>query len=386
MYDVIIIGAGPAGLMAGIQACKNNKVLVIDKNKGPGKKLLLTGGGRCNVTNLKDVNRFLNEIEYNKKFLYSVLNKFSPYDIYDFFVKNGVDLKEEEDNKIFPLSDKANDILNALIKNLNNVDFKYNEEVLNITVSSIKEVITSKGKYQTKNIIIATGGASYKHTGSTGDHMRFAKSINQPTIPLFPCETRIILKEKPDLAGTTISDVKIIYEHRETAGNLMFTHRGLGGSSIMKMSEHIYKSASKELYIDLFPNIDIYEIINNYDRDKEMFTFLNIYFSRKLCLYLINKIGSNKRIKQYNEKELRNICYLLKKLPFIIDKVENIEVAYVTGGGIDMNYIDSSSMESKINQGVYFVGETLDIHGPIGGYNITLALSTGYLAGNKVGE
>lgn len=385
MYDCIIIGAGPAGLMASIAIDNSKKVLIIEKNSSAGKKLLITGGGRCNVTNLKSNNDFLNEVNYNKKYLYSAINTFGPKEIYNYFQENGVLLKEEEDNKIFPTSNKSADILKVLLKN-SKAEINYDEEVLKIKQG---EVVTNKNVYKTKNIIIATGGSSFKYTGSTGDNMKFAHMIKQPITELFPAEVGVILKENNELAGTAIENVIIKYLNRESSGNLMFTHKGLSGSAIMKLSEHIYKNNDKNILIDLLPNIsndELIDIITKYDREKEIISFLNEYFTKRFSLYLMNKLNINKKIKQLSKPEIINIVNTLKALSFEIDSVEEIDKAYVTGGGIDLKYINSSTMESTINFGIYFVGEVLDIHGPIGGYNITLALSTGYLAGIKINE
>lgn len=389
MYDCIVIGAGPAGLMAAIEASKNNRTLLIEKNPSPGNKLLLTGGGRCNLTNLKSNNEFLNEVDYNKKYLYSAINKFGPREIYDFFESKNVSLNIEKENQVFPKSDKAGDILEVLVNELKNVEQKYNETVLEIKNGKIKEIISNKEIYKTKNIIIATGGSSFRHTGSSGDNLKFASILNQPIIPIFPAETGVKLTEQTNLAGTTISEVTITFDNKKTTGNLMFTHTGLSGTAIMKMSEFIYKSSQKEINIDLLPNLskeEIIELLNKYDREKELISFLNEIFTKRFSLYLTSRINLNKKIKSLIKEEIENLITLLKAINFIVKEVNEIDIAYVTGGGIDLKYIDSMTMESKINKGTYFVGEALDIHGPIGGYNITLALSTGYLAGSSVSK
>jgi predicted Rossmann fold flavoprotein len=238
MYDVIVIGAGPAGLMASITASKKNKVLLLEKNEISGKKLLITGGGRCNVTNLKSNKDFLDEVNYNKKFLYSAINKFGPQDIYDYFIKHGVKLKEEEDNKIFPVSNRSSEILQCLIDELKKVEVRYHENVLNIKIlDDIKEVTTNKGIYTCKNIIIATGGSSFKHTGSTGDNMVFARKIKQPVINLFPVETSLILDQDVSiLAGTSFDNVTVKYLKKKESGNLIFTHKGISGSASIDTS------------------------------------------------------------------------------------------------------------------------------------------------------
>ena len=392
MWDCIIIGAGPSGLMAGIIASSNSKTLIIEKNTKPGKKLLLTGNGRSNITNLKENNLFLEAITHNKKYLYSTINNFGPYDIYNFFIKNNVPLQEEEENKIFPSSNKASDILNALIKNTNNIEFKYNETVthINYHLDNI-EVTTNHNRYQAKNIIIATGGASFKQTGSTGDHMEFAKQLNQPSINLYPAEVGVILKEKTNLQGTAFNKVKVTYQNHQVIGKLIYTHKGLSGSAIMALSEYIYQNENKTITIDFLPDQTIDELcqaLENYNKDKELVTFLTNYFSKRFSLYLINKIDCppNTKIKHLNHKQITNLVVLIKKFSYQILRVDDLNNAYITGGGIDMKYINSKTMESTIKKGVYFVGEALDIHGPIGGYNLTLALSTGYTAGKSISK
>ena len=391
MYDVIIIGTGPAGLMAAIQASKNNKVLVIEKNSKPGRKLLITGGGRCNVTNLKSNNNFIEQIDHNKKYLYSVINRFGPENIYNFFIQNNVALKEEKENQIFPVSDNSNDILNALLKNIDPKIINYNETVTEIIykTNNIK-VITNKDTYLTKKLIIATGGSSYKNTGSTGDHIILAKMLKQPITDLYPAETGIILNNKHDLAGISLNEVIVSFNKKEFTGNLIFTHRGLSGTSIMKASEHIYLNNIKNIFIDLLPDIskdNLINLINTYNREKELGTFLNEYLPKKLSNYIISKCNfpNNIKIKNLNKTQIIEFINNIKNCIFNVKEVCSIDEAYVTGGGINMKYINSTTMESTINKGVYFAGECLDIHGPIGGYNITLALATGYVAGTNVG-
>ena len=387
MYDCIVIGAGPAGLMAAITASQDNRVLLIEKNASPGKKLLITGGGRGNLTNLKGMHEFLDEVSYNKKYLYSAISKFGPRDTYNYFVDNNVPLKEEAANQIFPVSNKANDILTALLKNTEKVEFRYLETVQKIVKNEEFEVITDKANYRTRNVIIATGGASYPNTGSTGDHLNFAKMLGQPVIPLFPAETSILLNEVNDLAGTAISDVVIKYLNKQTTGNLMFTHQGLSGTAVMKMSEHLYLNSEKTIKIDFLPaktEAELYDFIAEYDAEKELLNCLSSLFTKRFSAYIITQLGFNKKIKSLNKSEIIKTVSLLKNMLFSVKAVAPLEQAYVTGGGIDLNYIDTTTMESKLNKNVYFVGEALDIHGPIGGYNITLALSTGHLAGSSI--
>ncbi|MEG0025989.1 MAG: aminoacetone oxidase family FAD-binding enzyme [Bacilli bacterium] len=386
MYDVIIIGAGPAGLMAGIKI--SGRVLFIEKNKQALKKLLLTGNGRCNITNLKDNQTFLNNI-HNKKYLFSALNNFGPQEIYDFFSRNNVLLKEEKDNRLFPKSDKSVDIANVLLKN-NSHPINYQETVRQIKINNhIKEVITDKNMYKTKNIIVATGGSSYQYTGSTGDNIKFAKMVNQEVTDIYPCEVGITLVNNPSLAGISLDLVVVTYLKKQTTGNLIFTHHGLSGEAIMNMSENIYQNKEKNLTIDLCPHQttrEILQLISDFDRNKQLNTCLNMLFPKKLSNYIIeiNNFSSCK-IKELNEKQIMAVIMTIKNCPFICQKVNSLDYAYITGGGIDMNYINTKTMESINNPGLYFIGETLDIHGPVGGYNLTIALATGYTAGISIG-
>lgn len=389
MYDVIVIGTGPAGLMAAIEASKTKKVLVLEKNSIPGKKLLITGGGRCNLTNLKSNREFLDEVEYNKKYLYSAINKFGPEEIYNFFTNSGVKLKVEEDNKVFPVSNRSSEIVYTLIDKLNKVQINYNENVIDVNLQdNLFEVETNKNKYNSKYLVIATGGSSFTQTGSSGDNLIFANKLNQKVTPIFPAEVGIILNDDLSfLAGTSLEEVTVKASKINKTGNLIFTHKGLSGTAIMKISEFIYLNKNKEIYIDLLPSYskeELVSLINSYEKEKELISFFSDFFSKKFSSYLLDKVNLNIKIKNLNNKLIDILINELKNHKFSVKKVEDLEKAYVTGGGIDMNYIDTTKMESKINKGLYFVGEALDIHGPIGGYNITLALSTGYLAGISI--
>ncbi len=368
MYDVIIVGAGVSGLMLANQL-KTKNYLILEKNSTAGKKLLLTGGGRCNLTNLKSNTDFLNNINHNKKYLYSTINFFGPTEIYNYFKK--INLKKETDDQIFPVSNKAGDVLHHLIKN---IKINYNEEVIDINIKEdYKEIITNKNIYKTKNVVIATGGLSYPQTGSDGFYKKVCQKINQPVTKTFPAETGIILEKNYDLAGTSFDTVKI--KNLKSEGNLMFTHKGLSGTSIMNVSGEIYLKQIKEITIDFLPQVTNFEQIN---QELSVTTLLNNYFSKKFTNYLLQmaNIENNKKIKQINKKALEKLYNLIKNQTFKIKKVNDINIAYVTGGGVDLKQIDTKTFESKTNKGFYFIGECLDIHGPIGGYNITLALST----------
>lgn len=390
-YDCIIIGAGSSGLMCAIKISSLKKVLIIEKNNSCGKKLLLTGGGRCNVTNLKDANLFLENI-HNKKYLYSAIHNFGPQDIYDFFTSRGCFLKEELDNKIFPKNDKASSILNCLmseIKSCDNVKINYNETVVAIEHNDIIKVFSDKGCYEASTVVVATGGKSFPKTGSSGDHIKFSKMLNQPIIDLYPAETSIILKEKHNLAGTSLSNVKVTANNHSAIGNILFTHNGLSGDTIMKLSEYIYLEHIEKIYISFleeYSKEEICDMLKNYDQKKEIKSFIAEYLTKNLAIYLLKRvnIAPDTTIKTLTAKKIGDICLILKKCPFLVLKSNDLDKAYITGGGIDMKYIDSKTMESTVNKNIYFIGEALDVHGTIGGYNITIAFSTASLAAQSI--
>lgn len=393
MYDTIIIGAGPSGMMSSIKASEaKQKVLLIEKNNKLGKKLELTGGTRCNLTNLKRNDDFIKEIPVNNKFLYSSLNQFGPQDIYNYFSSYGIPLKIEDNDRVFPKSNKSQTIIDVLHKKLisNNVEIHLNEKVKSIINHSKdnKEIITDKGVYRTKKVIIATGGKSYPQTGSTGDGYIFCENLNQPITKLYPAETFLIIKDKLPLAGITLDDVVIKLDKYEVSGSLLFTHQGISGPDAFKISEKVYQSLKEKknatITIDFIPNYteeELLKMLNNYDSKKELNSFVKLYLPKKLSDYLINEEDAKKKVSLLSKEKKKTIINNIKKYPLEIKSTGSIEQSFVTGGGVDLKYINPKTMESIKNPGVYFVGELLDIHGHTGGYNITIALSTGFAAG-----
>lgn len=386
MYDVIIIGGGPAGLMAGI-TIKNKKVLLIDKNERVGKKLSISGGGRCNLTNNKPLNLFLNEIPVNSKTLYSTLTNFGPKEIMAYFSNLGIKLKVEDNERVFPISNNSYTIIEVLEKELikNKVELKLKETVKNIEISDDRKVVTTdKGKYETLNIIVATGGFSYPMTGSTGDGYRLAKKLNQSITKVYPAETYIKLNGVSVLSGITLDNVKVTFNKKTAFGPLLFTHIGLSGPTIFKLSGDIYNKIvdlkKVEISIDFIPNINEEDLlIQMNDTSKEINTFFKEYIPKKVVDFLF-KDYINIKINTINNKTKKQIINNIKNYIFEVIGTGSLEESIVTGGGVDMKEINSKTFESKIYKGLYFVGEVLDIHGNTGGYNITLALSTGYSA------
>ena len=387
-YDTIIIGAGPAGLMCA-NVLKDENVLVLEKQNKAGKKLLITGGGRCNLTNLKTDREFLEAVEYNKRFLYSSIASFGPYDIYDFFDKE-VPLYEMEENQIFPKSNKSNDILSLLLKDIQE-KIKYDINVSEIIkLDDGFELVTNRNKYYCNQVVVCCGGKSFKATGSSGDHMKFANDLDIKTIELFPAESSILLKEENELAGTSFDNVVITLGKIKKDGHFVFTHKGISGNAAMKMSEFVYLQKAKEIKIDFVPAITKEEIIEMIEKQREklLVTTLTTWFTKKFSEYLVKKANIDIQLKnkQLIHKQVNHIIELIKNHKYIVERVEDLEKAYVTGGGIDTKEINNKTMEVKKIAGLYFAGESLDIHGPIGGYNLTLAFSTGHKAGCSIQE
>ena len=397
MYDVIVIGAGPAGMMASIAAASNNKkVLLIEKNEKVGKKLEITGGSRCNLTNLKDVQDFINEIPGNNKFLYSSIFRFGPHDIYDYFTNLGIELKVEEDDKVFLGSDKAIDIIKALTSEMkkNGVCLKLGQAVISIDAdASPKKVITETNVYEGENIIITTGGCSYPATGSTGDGYGFARSLNHNVTKLHPAETFIMTKKQLPLTGISVESIKIKLDDKTEVGDILFTHKGLSGPAIFKISEEVYKSLKKKRivfvkvdFVTTYTEDELQQKLNSFDSKKEVLTFVRQLLPKRLADYIIGENQLNFKVGDLSNVMKKQIIDTMKNFAIEIVETGSLEKSFVTGGGVDLDEVNPKTMESKKVSGIYFAGEVLNIHGHTGGYNITIALSTGYAAGKGASE
>ena len=399
MYDVIVIGAGPAGIMAALTASKNNnKVLLLDKNERLGLKLSITGGTRGNLINLKEKKEFIKELPIkNGKFLYHALSEFSTKDLYNFFESNDIPLKVEDHDRVFPVSNKVTDVIDMFEKLMleNNVKIKLNEEVVTINDDM---VITSKEKYNYKNIIITTGGSSYKHTGSSGDGYKFAKAFGHTVSDLYPAETPILSSDtvitSKELQGITISDCNAsLYVNnkriKEVRDNLLFTHFGFSGPAALKLSQYAYNITS-ELSINILDkNLDIVinelkAIKNNTPNFKTKDLYKGVIIRRYLN-YILEIINiNNKSFQEVSNKEINALALLLTDFRVKIKGTRDISLAFVTGGGVNTKEISPKNMQSNIKENLYFAGEVLDLHGNTGGYNLTIAFTTGYLAGKSI--
>lgn len=415
-YDVIVIGGGSAGLMASIAASMDGaKVLLVDKGDKLGRKLGISGGGRCNVTNNKDMDELIKHIPGNGRFLYSALTHFSNKDIIDFFENLGIRLKEEDNGRMFPISDKAKTVVDALIGQVRRqgVEIRTNSPVKQVLYKdgSVQGVRLHSGESMNSSaVIIASGGCSVPHTGSTGDGYAWAEAGGHTITQLFPTEVPLTSKEafirSRELQGLSLRDVtlsvwnakgKSIISHR---GDMLFTHFGLSGPIALRCSQFVVKELVKSdrkevlVTVDLFPDQSTDDVYNQSmalakaDAKKAIKNVLKTLLSDRLIPIMLEKSGLDDQLTYDNipKQKWLELCKLMKAFPVIVKGTLSIEEAFVTGGGVQLKEIDPSTMQSKLVNGLYFCGEILDIHGYTGGYNITAAFSTGYMAGKNAAQ
>lgn len=387
MYDCIVVGGGPAGMMAAITASnRGKKVALIERNDQLGKKLLISGGGRCNITNNKNGSDFMRGI--SDRFLYKTLGLFGPYEVIRFFESRGVELVEEDNNRMFPKSGKAEDILKCLLAELKDVDIIH-EHVIDVSREGYGYVIkTERKKHEAKAVILATGGKSYPKLGSTGDGFHFLEKLGHKMIPTYPMNTPMVsndsfIQEKT-LQGLTLPDVEIRYKKLKYRGGMLFTHFGISGPIVLNLSKHIHFGLKEynKVHIDLIPDVKIEQLRNEYlRRDKEV---LLQYLPKRLVEYLLATYGMKKNQSEISKKQFNQFFEAIKNFEVTIAGLKGYENAFITGGGVSLQDVNPATMESKVMFNLYIVGELLDVSGITGGYNHTIALSTGYSAGYHV--
>ena len=412
--NVIVIGGGPAGIMSAITSAEQgNNVILLEKMDSLGKKLLITGKGRCNITNAADMEEFMQNIPENSKFLYSAFNKFTNKDIIEFMNKHGVATKVERGERVFPVSDSAKSVLEALKNRLKevNVQIKYNFEVAKILTKD-KQVVGIESKSGTKlsvdKVILATGGKSYPVTGSTGDGYKMSKELGhtiteiKPSLVPLTCnnESKNLCQEMQGLSLKNVAikikcDAKVIYED---FGEMLFTHYGLSGPIILSASailvrykniENLLNENRIKIIIDLKPALDEEKLDNRILRDfeelknKQFKNSLEKLLPRKMIEPVIDITGINpdKRINEITKEERKRIVKTLKNFELTISGFRDIDEAIITSGGVTIKEINPKNMESKIIKGLYFAGEIIDIDAFTGGFNLQIAWSTGYTAG-----
>ena len=416
MAKVIVVGGGPAGMMAAITAAeKGNDVTIIEKMPMFGKKLLITGKGRCNITSSLYMSEFIKNTPGNGKFLYSAFQNYTNQDIIEFLKKQGLEVKEERGNRIFPVTDKSVDVLNCFKKRIDELKIKYklNTKVEKVLIKN-NEVIairTNRDIIQTNKIILATGGKSYPLTGSTGDGYKIAKDIGHTIVTIKPSLVPMEVYEKEmckKLQGLSLRNVgiKIIDNDRkkivyEDFGEMIFTHFGISGPIILSGSAHLVKYKDidyllkkkyVEIKIDLKPALTEEQLDDRILRDfsevknKQFKHSLRKLLPQKMIPVIIelSKIDENKKVNEVTKEERKKLVQLLKNFTITIKDFRPVEEAIITCGGINTKEIDPKTMESKIIKGLYFAGEIIDVDSYTGGFNLQIAYSTGYTAGANI--
>lgn len=391
---IAIIGGGPAGMMCAIKAAENHQVSIFEKNEKLGKKLFITGKGRCNLTNYCDEREFLKNLVNNSSFMYSSIYSFSPFTTYYYFEELGLPLKVERGNRVFPASDKSSDVIKAYEKKLKDLGVKIN---LNYEVTSIEKVddkFIINGIEKFDKVVIATGGISYKLTGSTGDGYKFAKDFGHKVIDQVPGLIGINLKNNFSLAGLTLKNVelKILKDKKIISrefGEMLFTHRGISGPIVLTTSSKINRLKDFEMYLDLKPALDPEKLDARILRDfhenqnKNLENVMRALLPKDLIIYILENAGisRDKKVNQITKEERESLVRTIKNFSLKFDSLDDIDRAIVTSGGVDVKDLDPKTMESKKVSGLYFIGEVLDLDGLTGGFNIQIANSTGYSCG-----
>lgn len=409
-FGVAVIGGGPAGMMAAGQAASiGANVVIIDKNHNLGRKLLLTGKGRCNITQAEFNDReFIKKLGKNGQFLFSALAVFGPKEIIDFFEQRNLLTKIERGGRVFPASDKAQDVLETLIKYLkeNKVKIMIDSEVLGFEVKAGKiECVKLKNeKIYANNFILAVGGLAYPGTGSTGDGYVWAKKMKHKIIELFPSLVPVWIKEDlvKNLQGLSLKNVALsVWQDNKKQdlrfGEMLFTHFGISGPIVLDLSKKISELLVKgdvKIEIDLKPALGFPVLDKRLHRDfiknsnKDFKNYLPELLPQKLIepVIKLSGINSDKKLNSITKDERKKLVNLLKGLKFTVGGLLGYEQAIVTGGGVDLKEVDSKTMRSKIVNNLFFAGEILDIDGPTGGYNLQICWSTGYAAGKYAAE
>jgi len=405
-YDVAVIGGGPAGMLAaGTAASMGKKTVIVEKNEKLGKKLFITGKGRCNVTNTAGFDEFMKNIPKNSKFFYSAFSSFSNSDLIELLRSLGLRTKEERGGRVFPESDKSSDVIRALEKYLK----QYNAEVLlNTRVSGIRQadgavggVLLESGRLlECSSVIICTGGVSYPQTGSTGDGYNIARKAGHSVNELMPSLVPLVAGDTfiKDLQGLSLKNVKLraladgkqVYED---FGEMLFTHYGLSGPIILSasfyVSDYLRKNRDIKLQLDLKPALSEEEldrrIIRDFEKNtnKQFKNSLDELLPQKMIPVIIGLSGIDeaKEVHQITREERKGLVRLLKGLTITVEGTRPIEEAIVTSGGINLKEINPKTMESKLVRGLYFAGEIIDLDAFTGGFNLQIAFSTGYVAG-----
>ncbi len=404
MSKVLIIGGGAAGMLASIFAARNgHEVHVFEKNEKLGKKLFITGKGRCNITNASDMDVLFSSVVTNEKFLYSSFYSFTNEQVIDFFEELGVKTKIERGNRVFPVSDHSSDVINGMIREMKRlrVHVHYDEIVRNIKVTEgvFQELLLMDGEIVAGDAcIVATGGCSYETTGSTGDGYRFAESMGHTVTPRYPCLVPLEVREwyAKELQGLALKNVtakvsdgkRVLFEEQ---GEMLFTHFGVSGPLILSASSYVVKQLQKkplQLSIDLKPALTVEQLDKRILRDfeesknKQFKNAIPKLFPSKLLPIMLELSGidNEKKVNEISKEERLGFVHLIKNFSMELTGTRSFREAIITQGGVKVSEINPSTMESKKAKNVYYVGEVLDLDAVTGGFNLQIAWSTAYLA------
>lgn len=411
MYDVIVVGGGPAGLMASVAAAEHGaRVLLVDKGDKLGRKLAISGGGRCNVTNRMPIPELIRHIPGNGKFLYSAFSIFNNEDIIRFFENLGIRLKEEDFGRMFPVTDSAKTVVRALVQKVKDlgVEIRVNTPVANVLYEEGRTTgvaLASGEKIRARNVIVAVGGKSVPQTGSTGDGYPWAEAAGHTITDLYPTEVPLTSNEPfiqaRTLQGLSLRDVavsvrdpkgKILITHR---WDMIFTHFGLSGPAVLRASQFVVKALKKfktdaiDVLIDALPDENeetVFQMLMKRIQQQPKKAVKNVWkgiVPERYLVFLLERMGIHPDTTFHDlpKNKVRDLAHALKAFAVKVNGTLPIEKAFITGGGVSLKEIDPKTMASKLMPGLYFCGEILDIHGYTGGYNITAAFATGYTAG-----
>lgn len=405
IYDVAVIGAGAAGTIAAIRAGQSGKrVALVERNDAIGRKILLTGKGRCNITNTARIEELIGKFTDSGKFLRSAFSAFDNEDLAEFFSKKGLDFKTERQGRVFPATDSAASVIKVLNDYLseNNVEIIYNSRVKRIEKDGRIFRVETEGGVSLKaaRVVLATGGASYAATGSSGDGFRIAKELGHTVVPLRPGLVPLKTRQTwvKDAQGLTLKNVRLVFVCGKkrivsTIGEMLFTHFGISGPLVLDLSHQVVllleENAGVELFIDLKPGLTTDQVEKRLLEEikqaggKELKNLLKTLLPLKLIPVFgkLLKLEMGKKASQIKQDERLSMVKLFKSLPLTITGYLPIEEAMVTGGGVSLKEIDPRTMESKVVPGLYLAGEVIDGCAASGGYNLQQAFSTGYLAG-----
>jgi predicted Rossmann fold flavoprotein len=411
VWDVIVMGGGPAGMMAaGTAAKKGRSVILLEKNESLGRKLLITGGGRCNVTNSEfDVRKFLEKFKTNGKYLFSAFSKWGVKETLDFFHQRGMETKVENELRTFPISNSAVSVWNVLVEYMkeNNVTVLSHSPVKEITKVNDKLVgvkLKNNKIIRGKNIIVATGGTSRPETGSTGDGYKWLKDLGHVVVDPLPSLVPIAVRDPwvKRLSGVTLKDIKLtVFQNGEkqewVKGKILFTHVGISGPTVLNMSKDVgelLKYGDVIISLDLLPqedygtlNLKLQELFKKHDKKKFKNALSNLIPSSIIPIVVeLSQIDPELSCNKISRENRLGLVQLLKGITMTVDKLLGVEKAIISSGGVILDEVDFKTMRSRLYENLYLVGDILNIDRPSGGYSLQLCWTTGYVAGISANE